>query len=98
MIERLYEAGARAGLLEEATWVSAEGAEPETVPVDFRAPDETVLDGQGLSTDYSVRYPATVLVGLTPGDSITLEEQAYRMREIRAVGDGLEKGVTLTRL
>jgi hypothetical protein len=98
MIERLYTAAARAGLLKEATWIPAEGAEPETAAVDFRAPDETVLDGLGLSTDYAIRYPASVLVGLTQGDTVTLEGQIYRVREVRAVGDGTEKRASLTRL
>lgn len=98
MIERLYEAAARAGLLKEATWTPAGSVESQTVDVDFRAPDETILDGLGLSTDYSMRYPATVLVGLAQGDAITLEGQTYRVREIRAVGDGSEKRATLTRL
>jgi hypothetical protein len=98
MIERLYEAAARAGLLKTVTWTPAEGVEPQTVDVDFRAPDETVLDGLGLSTDYSIRYPASILVGLAQGDTVTLEGQTYRVREVRAVGDGSEKRATLTRL
>jgi hypothetical protein len=98
MIERLYDAAARAGLLKEATWSPANGAEPQTVAVDFRAPDETVLDGLGLSTEYAIRYPAGVLIGLAAGETVTLEGQAYRVREIRAIGDGSEKRATLTRL
>ena len=98
MIERLYAAAARAGLLKEAIWAPTEGAEPQTVAVDFRAPDETVLDGLGLSTDYSIRYPASLLAGLASGAIVTVEGQAYRVREVRAVGDGSEKRATLTRL
>jgi hypothetical protein len=91
MIERLYEAAARAGLLKTVTWVPAEGAEPQTAFVDFRAPDETVLEGLGLSTDYGIRYPASVLAGLASGVTVVIAGQAYRVREVRAVGDGSEK-------
>ena len=98
MIERLYEAAARAGLLKTATWTSAGGGEPETVDVDFRAPDETVLDGLGLSTDYAIRYPASALVGLSSGETLTIDGHSFRVREIRAVGDGSEKRATLTQL
>lgn len=98
MIERLYAAAARAGLLKEARWFPAEGAEPQTAFVDFRAPDETVLDGLGLSTDYGIRYPASALAGLASGETLTIEGQAYRVREVRAVGDGSEKRATLTKV
>ena len=98
MIERLYEAAARAGLLKTVTWMPAEGAEPKTTFVDFRAPDETVLDGLGLSTDYSIRYPASALTGLASGETLTIEGQAYRVRAVRAVGDGSEKRATLTKV
>jgi hypothetical protein len=98
MIERLYAAAAQAGLLKTVTWVPAEGAEPQTAFVEFRAPDETVLDGLGLSTDYAIRYPASVLVGLAQGDTVMVTGQAYRVREVRAVGDGSEKRATLSRL
>jgi hypothetical protein len=98
IIERLYEAAARAGLLKEAVWVPAEGAEPQTVSVDFRAPDDTVLDGLGLSTDYSIRYPAGRFLGLASGDRVTVNGEGYRVREVRAVGDGSEKRASLTRL
>jgi hypothetical protein len=98
MIERLYEAAARAGLLKEALWVPAAGAEPQTAFVDFRAPDETVLDGLGLSTDYSIRYPASRFVGLASGDIVIVNGERYRVREVRAVGDGSEKRASLTKL
>lgn len=98
MLDRLYDAAARADMLKEALWVPAAGAEPQTAFVDFRAPDETVLDGLGLSTDYSIRYPASALTGLASGETLTIEGQAYRVREVRAVGDGSEKRATLTRL
>ena len=98
MLDRLYDAAARAGILSLATWLPSDGADPETVSVDFRAPDETVLDGLGLSTDYAIRYPAGRFNGLASGDRVTVNGERYRVREVRAVGDGSEKRASLTKL
>ena len=98
MIEALYAAADHAGLLKESVWSPSNGSVSVTAKVDFRAPDETVLDGLGLATDYAIRYPASVLSELTPGEALTIDGVTYRVREIRALGDGSEKRATLTRL
>jgi len=98
MLERLYDAAARAGLLSLATWLPEDGADPQTAWVEFRAPDATVLDGLGLSTDYAIRYPTSVFVGLDSGDLLTVDGERYRVRETRLMGDGTEKRASLTRL
>lgn len=98
MIQALYAAADHAGLLKEAVWSPSDRSTPLSAKVDFRAPDETMLDGLGLSTDYSIRYPSSAIVGLTAGESLTIDGHAYRVREIRALGDGSEKRATLTRL
>jgi hypothetical protein len=98
MIQDLYAAADHAGLLKEAVWSPSDSSTPLSAKVDFRAPDETVLDGLGLSTDYSIRYPASTFLGLASADSLIVEGVTYRVREIRALGDGSEKRATLTRL
>ncbi|RYU56360.1 hypothetical protein EWI61_14495 [Methylolobus aquaticus] len=98
MLERLYDAAARAGLLSLATWLPEGGADPETAWVEFRAPDEMVLDGLGLSTEYTMRYPASAFVALASGDLVTINGERYRVRDIRAIGDGSERRASLTRL
>ena len=52
-VEDMYAAAASAGLLVQAE------VGGQIVAVDFRSPDETVLDGFALSADYSMRsrYP-----------------------------------------
>ena len=97
-IESLYLAAEHAGLLLEAIWSPGNGDPPITVTVDFQAPDETVLDGLALSADYAIRYPAKRLANLAAGDTLTINGHSYRVREIRALGDGSEKRATLTRL
>jgi hypothetical protein len=66
--------------------------------VEFRAPDETVLDGLGLSTEDALRSSASDFEGLAAGDIVTVHGEGYRVREVRAVGDGSEKRASLTKL
>jgi hypothetical protein len=96
-IDALYETAGRAGLLHTAIWRPTTGP-VVTAWVDFRAPDESILDGLGVSTDYAIRYPASRLVGLSKGDTLEIEGEIYRVREVRAVGDGSECRATLSRL
>jgi hypothetical protein len=91
LASELYAAAARAGLLKTATIGTRE------VLVDFRAPDEEVLDGLSLSRDYTIRYLASDLM-LDPGTLLVIDGVAYRVREARNIGDGSEARATLTRL
>jgi len=94
-VKYLYDAAARSGLLVEAIWAPDLG--PMVVTwVEFRAPDTSILDGLGVSTDYTMRYPASCLVGLKQGDRVEIGGAIYRVREVRAVGDGSESRATLT--
>lgn len=96
-IESLYDAAARSGLLQEAIWIPDLGPVVATW-VEFRAPDASILDGIGMSTDYAMRFPASRLVGIKQGDTVEIGVVVYRVREVRAVGDGSEHRATLTRL
>lgn len=91
-IETLYDAAASAGLLTPARVGSLE------VMVDFRAPDEDVLDGLAISRNHSIRYPQSRLPSLASGDTVVIGGQSYRVREITALGDGSEARASLTRL
>ena len=87
----LYAAAGRAGLLTPATVGGTE------VLVDFRAPDAEVLDGLGLSADYAIRYPADEVL-LDTGHELVIGGITYRVREVRAIGDGSECRAMLTRI
>ena len=87
----LYDAAGSAGLLTSAVIGGSE------VLVDFRAPDAEVLDGLGLSSDYTIRYPASDVM-LDTGHELVIGGATYRVREVRLVRDGLEARATLTRL
>jgi hypothetical protein len=91
-IEDIYDAAARSNLL---TRVNVGGTE---VMVDLRAPDEDVLDGLGVSRNHTIRYPVSRLPNLTAGNTLEIAGQAYRVREVTAMGDGTEARASLTRL
>lgn len=90
-IEDLYAAAANAGLLVQAE------VGGQIAMVDFRAPDETVLDGLALSTDYTMRFPASALPDLAVGQVVTIGGASYRVRDLRAIGDGSERRADLSR-
>ena len=91
-VEFLYSAAANAGMLQKAFLESTE------VMVDFRAPDEDVLSGMGVSRDYAIRYPLTWLPSLAAGNTLEISGQSYRVREITAIGDGSERRASLSKL
>lgn len=91
-IEAFYDAAGRSGLLVDAE------IDGHTIAVDFRSPDETVLDGLALSADYTIRFPASALPSLAAGDIVSIGGSNYRVRDIRSVGDGSECRASLSRL
>ena len=97
-VERLYAAAARARLLKPCIWRPSDGSPEQAQAVGFTAPDETVLDGLSLSTEYVMTYPASVLAGLAARETVEIDDQMFQVREIRAVGDGSERRATLSRI
>ena len=91
-IEDFYEAAGRSGLLVDAE------IDGQAIAVDFRAPDESVLDGLALSADYTIRFPASALPNLAAGATMSIGGNTYRVRDIRSIGDGSERRADLTRL
>lgn len=87
----VYAAAARAGLLKTAQIGASQ------VQVDLRSPDAEVLDGLGLTSDYTMRYPGDAVI-LDSGSELTIDGVSYRVREVRVIGDGSECRASLTRL
>lgn len=98
LIDRLYQAAANAGLTVRCRWLPAGDGPARTQQVGFSAPDDTVLDGLALNTDYAITYPASVFVGLAARDTVVIDGVTYQVRDARAVGDGSEMRAKLTRL
>ncbi|HET7863779.1 MAG TPA: hypothetical protein VFL86_05170 [Burkholderiaceae bacterium] len=90
MLETLYAAAARAGLLKSCRWMPPDGSPPQTHEVGFAAPDETLLDGLASGTAYAMTYPASRFAGLAVRDSVEIDGVVFQVRDIRAVGDGSE--------
>lgn len=89
-VDDIYDAAARSNLLTRAVIGGTE------VMVDFRAPDEDVLDGLGVSRNYVIRYPVSRLPLLAAGNALEIAGQTYRVREVTAMGDGTEARASLT--
>ena len=64
-----------------ASWVPSTGGAVQTPDVIYRAPTEDALSGGVKSVEYSIRYPATVLVGLKRGETVTVDGVQFTVRE-----------------
>ena len=98
LVAQIYESAANTGLLKECVWYPSNGAPSQRHQVGFAAPDESVLDGLTLSTDYEMTYPVTALNGLAAREVVEVGGSSFQVRGIRAVGDGSELRAKLTRL
>lgn len=98
LVEQIYEAATNAGLLKSCLWRPSDGSPSQHHPVGFAAPDDTVLDGLTLSTEYVMTYPASFFIGLAQREPVEIDGVTFLVRDIRAVGDGSEIRAKLTRL
>jgi len=98
IVEQIYASAGNAGLLRECRWQPSDGSPAQQHPVGFAAPDDTVLDGLGRSTEYAMTYPASVFAGLAAREAVEIDGAVYLVRDIRAVRDGSEMRATLTRV
>jgi hypothetical protein len=65
---------------------------------EFRLPDTSVLDGLALSHDPRLRYPASYLPTLVVDDEVEVAGARWRVRSIKAIGDGSEIETTLAKV
>lgn len=79
--EQFYASFDKAGFLKTALWKPSSGAAAQSPRVRFKAPTDHALGGEALSTDYSITYPASVLIGLKRGEVVTIDGQDYTVRE-----------------
>ena len=98
IVEQVYSAAANAGLTVRCRWFPAGGGSAKTQQVGFSAPDDTVLDGLTLNTDYAITYPASVFVGLAVRDTVVIDGVTYQVRVVRGLADGSEMRAKLTGL
>lgn len=98
LVEQVYEAATNAGLLKDCHWQPSGGSPTQQHPVGFSAPDDTILDGLALNTDYAITYPSSVFVGLAAREVVDIDGVAYQVRDVRSLSDGSEMRAKLTRL
>ena len=61
-------------------------------------PGEVILDGMVISTDYRVRCLASLFGGIGYGAGLTVDGEAYTVRENRLVDDGTFCEITLQKV
>lgn len=71
-----------------ATWTPSAGGAQQTAQVLLDQPDEEILDGRVFSREYAILYRIDQLIGLKPGEVITVDGIAYTVREAGALQDG----------
>jgi hypothetical protein len=79
--EKFFQAFDKAGFLKTAYWLPSAGGAEQAEQVRFRSPDQDALAGSTIVTDYSIEYPATVLIGLARGEVVNIDDQDYTLRE-----------------
>ena len=79
--EQFFAAFDRAGILKTALWTPSAGGAQKSAQVRYRAPTQDALSSEVKSVDYSIEYPATVLVGLKRGETITVNGMQFTVRE-----------------
>ena len=89
LVEQIYAAAARAGLLKKCTWVSKEGFR-EVRYAEFRTSDDTAFDNLLLAAETTITYPATYFKSALRGDHFVVGDDFYVIRDIRAIKDGSE--------
>ncbi len=90
--DAIYDAAISAGLLYEVTFNGV------VVMCEFRAPDESLLDGLVLSTDFNIRYLKNRMPSLKTGDVVSIKGDDYQVREVLSLGDGSECRATLSKI
>ncbi len=98
LVEKIYRAAANVGFLKHCVWQPSDGGAVQTHSVGFSSPDQDVLSGLGVSTEYEMTYPNSCLNGLKSRESVQIEGVAFQVREVTAVGDGSEVRAKLMRV
>ena len=98
LVEMIYASAAHVGLLQRCTWQPSDGSPAQTHGVHWSAPDDVVLDGLALSSDFVMTYPSSCFAGLAAREVVEIEGASYLVREVRALRDGTETRASLSRV
>lgn len=81
-----------------ATWQPADYTDGGSGTVILDAPGQDVLGGAALSVEYAVVYRATEFVGMTYGDTLTIDNEDYTVRNPAPIDDGQLMRATLSKV
>jgi hypothetical protein len=95
MIQQIYQAAARAGLLKNVRWYSRTKGS-KALSVEWRESDDSMLHDLVVGTNITMTAPSADLAGLQQGDRIVTGQREYAVREVRAIHDGSETRATLS--
>jgi hypothetical protein len=90
LVDQVYAAAENAGLLMSCVWLRQAGYPPEVQGVNFRAADETLLDGLTTGTEFTMTYPSSYFMGMGQDETVEINGVRYVVREVRAIHDGTE--------
>lgn len=71
-----------------ATWAPAGGGSPATASVMLDMPDQDVLAGKQLSTEYAAMFASASFAGIKHGDTLTINGTTYAVRTVVKLDDG----------
>ena len=73
------------------------GEAPLTANVMLDKPDEDILGGRVSSTDYVMTLPASKFPGIARNLTVSIDGVTYNVREVKQIGDGAIKTVSLSK-
>jgi hypothetical protein len=97
VIEQIYQAAARAGLLKSVRWISRTQSS-KTLFVEWRESDDSMLHNLVVGTDITMTGPSVEFAGIAQGDRIVMGRREFNVRDVRLIHDGSETRVTLASL
>jgi hypothetical protein len=97
VIEQIYQAAARAGLLKSVRWISRSQSS-KTLWVEWRESDDSMLHNLVVGTDITMTGPSAEFAGIAQGDRIVMGRREFNVRDVRQIHDGSETRATLASL
>lgn len=97
LIQQIYQAAARAGLLKSVRWYSSTQVS-KSLYVEWRESDDSMLHDLVVGTDITMTGPSVELEGIQQGDLIVAGQRQFKVRDVRLIHDGSETRATLASL
>lgn len=94
MIQQIYQAAARAGLLKSVRWYP-NTQRSKSLYVEWRESDDSMLHDLVVGTDITMTGPSVELDGIQQGDLIVMGQRQFKVRDVRLIHDGSETRATL---